>query len=176
MRYIAILRGINVGGHRKILMKVFKEQLKELGFTDIITYIQSGNVIFSSDEPYCLALGKTIKDFIAEEYVYDVPVIVRTVEEWQEVIANNPLIPDGDYDINRYLVILLDKEPDPKSVKDLNQLDFSPDKFVVVGKNIYLYSAGPVHKSKLTINMFEKKLGVVASARNWKTVLRIKEL
>ncbi len=171
---VAILRGINVGGKRKILMVDLRTICEKLGFKDVKTYIQSGNVVFKSEKDSAYledSLEKTIK----KEYGFDVPVIVRSLDELKNSVNNNPFY-KANIDISHLYLTFLKTKADDEKIKLVNETKCEPDKFVIINKDIYIYCEGKYHKSKLTNNFYEKKLKVGATTRNWKTVLKLLEL
>jgi|SRR6056297_1439722 len=174
-RRIAVLRGINVGGRRKILMADLKALFVTMGFSNISTYIQSGNVFFDSfSEMNNLNLAKKIKHAIKKAFDFDVPVIVRTPTEIEEAINKNPFY-SADTDIGHLHLTFLGEEPADEQIAEAEAHTFSPDKFSIQGKHVFIYCEGKYHKSKLTNSFFEKKLKVNATTRNWKTVLKLHE-
>lgn len=176
-KYIAILRGINVGGRRKILMANLKELFSELGFTDIKTYIQSGNVIFNSKgKDDDIILGNKIEQSISKNYDFEVPVIVRTSNELNEAISKNSFLEKNKVDIERLHLTFLKEVPETSKLETIKTSDYSPDKFKIIDKNVFVYCSEKYSDSKLTNNFFESKLKVSATTRNWKTVLKLSEL
>ncbi|MDC9722864.1 MAG: DUF1697 domain-containing protein [Urechidicola sp.] len=176
MNYIALLRGINVGGHKKILMADLKELLINEGLNNVQTYIQSGNVIFESDENQT-TLSKNISTYIYKEYQFEVPVLIKTVAEWEVALNNNPFLKDdSEVDIKKLYVTFLSDTPTKENAKNLLELDYSPDKFALQDNLIYSYYPNGSGKSKMTINIFEKKLKVSATSRNWNTINKLFEL
>ena len=118
MRYISILRGINVGGNRKILMADLKNLYEKLGFGKVQTYIQSGNVIFESEQNVPnIDLEEKIQQTIAETFGFDIPLIVRTSGEWAESIAKNPFLKEPNFDIDRLHLTCLKKIPSPEMLE-----------------------------------------------------------
>lgn len=177
MKHIAILRGINVGGKRKLLMADLRTLFTNLGFENVATYIQSGNVLFDHPvgaDPQQTALR--IKEAIAKTFGYDVPVIVLPAADLIEAIQSNPYSQTNSADINRLHLTFLSQLPDAQKVAEISVLDFSPDQFQVIGKHIFLRCESKYHKTKLNNQFFEKKLGVDATTRNWKTVLKLGEM
>src|SRR5690625_5236551 len=171
---IAILRGINVGGKRKIRMSDLKSLCEKLGWKDVETYIQSGNLIFTSDNQNS-DLEETLELAIKEKYGFDVPVIVRNSKEFQTSIDNNPFF-NKNAEINQlHLTFLKEKPLQEKEMEILTQ-SYEPDKFKIVGKDIFILCVGKYHRSKLHNNFFERKLNTGATTRNWKTVLKLSEL
>ena len=135
-RYISILRGINVGGKRKVLMKDLKSLYEKLGLSKVETYIQSGNVIFESDQKLSNAnLELKIQQALAETYGFDVPVIVRTAEEWAESVVNNPFWKEKDADIDRLHLTFL---------KDLPVLLFPSMTVLCICKKIQMALPAPI--------------------------------
>ena len=176
-RYISILRGINVGGNRKILMKDLKVLFEKLGFLKVETYIQSGNVIFESDRKLSNAdLEKNIQQSILETFGFEVSVIVCTSESWSEFIVNNPFLKENEVDIEKLHLTVLKEEPLPELVKKIKDLIFLPDRFEIMGRNVFVYCENGYGRTKITNDFFEKKLKVAATTRNWKTVMKLHEL
>jgi len=175
-RRIAILRGINVGGKRKILMADLKSMFEKMKFLNISTYIQSGNVIFDLEKKFDNRdLGQKIEKEIEKEFGFEVPVIVRTPKEISTAINQNPFYKD-ETDIANLHLTFLNTEPIEENQKKTETYNYKPDKFKIEGKDVFIYCEGKYYKSKLTNNFFEKKLKVDATTRNWKTVLKLQEL
>jgi|SRR5690606_21225206 len=179
MKYIAILRGINVGGHRKILMKDLRDLFVGLGYTDVITYIQSGNVIFEgSVDENPLDSARRIESAIDEKFGYDVPVIVVSAAELNQAIAANSYYQSKPEDIAKFHLTFLSETPAQNKVELIKDIDFFPDQFEIEGRSVYLSLGGDgkYHKTKLNNQFFEKKLSIKATTRNWKTVLKLAEM
>lgn len=175
-KLISILRGINVGGKRKILMADLRALYEELGLKNTQTYIQSGNAIFDyTGKKKIAAIESMIYKAIHKKYDFEVPVIVRTVKEIAEAYNNNPFAPE-DTPIEHLHLTFLKEVPEKENLEKIKTYDYSPDKFEIIGKDAYIYCEGKYHKSKLTNNFFEKKLKVSATTRNWKTMKKLLEL
>lgn len=175
-KYIAILRGINVGGKRKILMTDLTTLFQGLGFSNVQTYIQSGNVIFEvTGKENTLALSHQIEQQIEKQFGYEVPVITRTIEELEQAIAQNPFL-KTKVSIEGLFLTFLKNVPSAEKLENIKSFDFSPDQFEIVGKDVFGYCAGKYHKTKLSNQFFENKLKVAATTRNWKTVIRLFEM
>lgn len=174
--YISILRGINVGGHRSIKMDALKQLFNDLGFSNIQTYVQSGNVVFQDNpiEPYKLEVKITEK--ILDKFGFDVPVIVKELEEMKQVVKDNPFIRDSKKEILHLHVTFLSAKPDEMKMKKIKEENYQPDEFKLIDKTIYLYCPNSYSSSKLTNNFFESKLQVIATTRNWKTTLELVNL
>ena len=177
-KYIALLRGINVGGKRRVLMADLKDLFTQLGFTNCITYIQSGNVIFESSKTNKnQKLAEQIQQAILNQYEFEVPVMIRTFKEWEQVISNNPFFKNKSISIDRLHLTLLDKLPEQSQIDDLKQIEFDSEQFEVIGKHIFLCCKDKFSsKSKMTNTLFEKKLKCQSTTRNWKTVMKLLEL
>lgn len=171
--YISILRGINVSGQKKIIMTDLQALYESLNFKDVVTYIQSGNVIFKTDKKFTdVKLAKLIEDKILEKYNFQVPVVIRTLEELQNVITQNPFKKD---DIDSLYVTFLSNAPNAINLEKLDNVSFLPDKFEIIDKEIYLSVSG-YGNTKLSNNFFESKLKVTATTRNWKTINKLASL
>jgi len=176
-KYISILRGINVGGNRKILMKDLKSLYDGLGFLKVETYIQSGNVVFESDLKLSNAdLEVKIEQAIIETFGFDVPVIIRTADEWAKSIVNNPFWKEKDADIDRLHLTCLKEVPSPELLEKIKLFQFLPDRYEIIGKDVFIFCAAGYGTSKLTNPFFESKLKIPATTRNWKTVMKLLEL
>lgn len=174
-KYIALLRGINVSGQKKIKMTELKDLFDELGFKDTETYIQSGNVVFSESEPEVSKIEKRISAVIKKKFKFDVQVIVVSPEKISNIIKKNPFI-KKKIDTDKLYVVFLSEEPLVENIKKLNVMDYSPEEFSINRKIIYLYVPNGYGKAKLNNNFFESKLKVTGSTRNWKTILKLFEM
>ena len=176
-KHIALLRGINVGGKRKVLMADLKILFSKLGYTNCITYIQSGNIIFDTDgQKNNSQLAETIQKAILDHYQLKVPVMVRKLNEWMQTIKENPFFNNSSISIDRLHLTLLDKNPEEELISKLRTMDLGSDEFVVIGQDVFICCEGKYSQSKLTNTLFEKKLDCQATTRNWKTVLKLSEL
>jgi uncharacterized protein (DUF1697 family) len=171
---IALLRGINVGAHNRISMAELRGLLAELGYPDARTLVQSGNIVLSAE----LAPGELAAELegaIADRFGVHTPVVVRTREELAAIVALDPL---GDVaeEHKLYQVSFLSAEPDPEALVKIAQQDFTPERFVHVDREIYAWHPGGIHSSRLARMLSDKRLGVVATARNWKTTTKLLEM
>ena len=177
MRYISILRGINVGGNRKVLMKDLKSLYEGLGFSMVETYIQSGNVIFESEQELSTTeLEVKIQQSITETFGFDVPVIVRPAEEWTQIVSKSPFWKEKDVDIEKLHLTILKQIPSHELVIEIKGMNFQPDRFEIMGSDVFVYCENGYGRTKITNDFFEKKLKIPASTRNWKTVMKLHEL
>jgi len=177
VRHIVLLRGINVGGHNKLPMAELREVCAGLGCADVRTYIQSGNVVCDVPAAAGRTLGRRLAAAIAARWGYDVPVIVRRADAWARVVAACPLAPiDVAAEGGRVFVMFLDAEPAAERVADLRARVTPPEELVVVGREVHLRCPAGYADTKLNGNTVERVLGVAATARNWKTVLKLHEM
>jgi uncharacterized protein (DUF1697 family) len=175
--FISILRGINVSGQKKILMPDLKKLYENLKFKDIKTYIQSGNVIFKSNEKLAdEELAKKIELAIHKKYDFKVPVIIRTQEEMGKIISSNPFLEEKNIDAKKLHVTFLSEIPTKGNRETIENIDFSPDKFIIQGKEIYLHIPESYGETKFSNKFFETKLKVKATTRNWNTVNKLFEI
>jgi uncharacterized protein (DUF1697 family) len=172
--WVALLRGINVSGHRLIKMAELQRMCEALGLGRVRTYIQSGNVLFESDEER-EALRRRMEAQIEETFGFDVPVVLRTVDEMERIIADCPFAP-AEGDGKSLHVALLADAPPQEGIDRLAAVDTGSDEYRVIGREVYLRYRQPSHKSKLTGALLEKKLGVAATARNWQTMTKLTAL
>jgi len=174
--YIALLRGINVGGHKIIKMDELRKAFEELGFDDVGTYVQSGNVVFKSAAKISGDLAKKIEEMVLRRFSMAVLVIVRSAEEMGEVTTRNPFLKESGIDAGKLHVTFLSQAPQKTAVKGLDAIPSGADQFRCRGKEIYLYCPNGFAGTKLSINAFEKVLGVGATTRNWNTVNKLWEM
>lgn len=177
MKYISILRGINVSGQKKIQMSVLKSLYGLLGFQNVVTYIQSGNVIFDATVKNKTDLKAMIEKAIEEKYKFHVPVEIRTNREFANIVKSCPY--DSIYlaeDGTKVLVTFLSSNPTRAKVADVMKYVFAPEKLVIRGKEVYLYCPNGYGKSKLSNTFLENKLGIEATTRNWKSIHKLYEL
>lgn len=173
--YIALLRGINVSGQKMINMKDFKALLQRSGFENAMTYIQSGNVVFKSSETSTKKLATTMNELINNHYGFEVPIIILSSDDLSKILEKNPYAKDKK-DITKLHVTLLNTLPEKSLLASTRDEKFQSDEFVIDGTNIYLYCPDGYGMTKFSTTFFEKKLGVTATTRNWKTMEALIEL
>ncbi|MCB2230987.1 DUF1697 domain-containing protein [bacterium] len=174
--YIALLRAVNLLGHNRIAMAHLRESFESMGFSDVRTYIQSGNVIFNSTKRSVPVVTKSIESAIEQEFGKPIRVTVRTAGEMAAIAQNNPLMSEYGADTKRLHVAFLTEQPSANLVKKIDPGQYLPDRFAVVNREIYLYLANGVAGSKLTTTLFDKKLQVLSTVRNWRTVTTLAEM
>ena len=173
---VSLFRGINVGGNRIVPMNELKSLHEALGFRHVVTYIQSGNVVFSSDETDPARLARQIEESFAQKFGFRSQVIVRTSAELEEIIASNPFQNQPEKEPKWILVLFLATRPEDTTLEDLKKSYSGPEEIYLTGQELYVYYSEGVGRSKLTLPLIEKKLKTVGTGRNWNTVLRLREM
>ncbi len=172
-RYLSLLRGINVSGQKKITMEQLKTLYEELGFKDVKTYIQSGNVFFSTKKESKREIAKAIEHKIKESLGYEVTLFVIEKSQLKDIIAMNP------YPVRepkRHLVTLLSAPPELIPIPEINAVKAPSEKFTIIETVLFFYCPDGYGKTKLSNNFFEKKLKVKATTRNWNTINKLFEM
>jgi uncharacterized protein (DUF1697 family) len=171
---IALLRGINVGSHNRIPMVELRGLLSSLGYGDARTLLQSGNVVLSATvRPEDLA--RDLEREITGSFGVRTPVVVRTRKELAAVVARDPLGDVVDRP-NLYQVSFLSAKPGPKAMREVAAVDVAPERFVHVGREIYAWHPNGIQRSPLAKLLSDKRLGVVATARNWNTTVKLLDM
>jgi uncharacterized protein (DUF1697 family) len=174
LTFISFLRGVNMAGHNSIKMNDLSNLYMDLGFTDVETYIQSGNVIFCSDKnEQVQVISKRIEDSILERFNLNIPVMIRTVPEIKELSSSNIFLSEENFNPAKMAVIFLHEECKNSQIKKVADVNYPPDRFLVSGSEIFIYCPGGFGKTRLYTNFFEKKMGVIGTGRNWKTITTI---
>lgn len=171
--YIALLRGINVSGKNKIKMVELKQLILDLGFKNVQTYIQSGNVIFSSEEQNTSKIEKLIIDEIKKQFNYSVKVLVLQKEELELVFKSNPFIKDNSLDFKKIGITFLKEIPTEEGITKVKTLATKDELVIFENKAAYLYSPNGFGSTKLTNNAIENKLKTTATTRNWNTISKL---
>lgn len=171
--YISMLRGINVSGQKQVRMADLQSLYEALGLANVWTYVQSGNVVFDSPEQDAAKLRKSIEAQIEETFGFSVPALIRTSDDFRLIIESHPFAQE---DPTRVLVTFLYERPDQSKWDDLGNYKDKVDKFALGEQEIFLFCPGGYGKTKLSNTFFEKKLGVIATTRNWKTVNALYEM
>ena len=167
--FIILLRGINVSGKNKLPMADLRELLNDLGYQNVQTYIQSGNIILDANEDKVTVCNK-IKEAIKEKFGYDIPVLARTIDEWRKAIDNNPYPTEN----HKILCFTFLSEIPKENTFEVNVTN--DDEYTIVDDVAYIYCPGGFGSTKLTNNLFERKLKVTATSRNLRTTLKLLEL
>jgi uncharacterized protein (DUF1697 family) len=173
--FISLLRGINVGGQKRIAMADLVQLCTSLGFDNVRTYLQSGNVLFESQDRDPGRLSSKISENISAKFGFSVKVILRTSDELRRIILANPFAKEG-LDADKYHVTFLSDIPSEEFQGSGMKGKDSPDRYVIIGCEIYLFCPNGYGRTKFSNTFFEKKLGVFATTRNWKTVNTLAEM
>jgi uncharacterized protein (DUF1697 family) len=174
-RHAILLRGINVAGKNPLPSKELAVLVTAAGCTAVSTYIQSGNIVCTAPPALVSELPSTIQSAIRSKYGYQVPVITRSAAQLASVAQNNPFLAAGA-DPAMLHVIFLAATPDASAVSKLDPQRSPGDEWAVVGSDVYLRLPNGVARSKLTVAYFESKLGMAATQRNWRTVLKLLQM
>lgn len=165
-RFVALLRGINVGGKNKVSMSDLRATCAAIGLDDVQTYIQSGNVAFSSSQRSTAKLETSIEQAILDDTGLDVTVVVRSARALAQVVEHNPYA-SADLPATQLVVVFLKSQP---TTKTLDLSDYGPETAVVRGTDVFVHYPNGQGRSKVTNAVLERLLGTPATARNWNTV------
>jgi len=173
--FVAMLRGVNVGARNKIKMTDLEALFVGLGHTAVVTYIQSGNVVFKSRSKSSATVARGIEERITRDLGLDVHVLVRTREELAEVARANPFLKSGADRARLHVTFLADR-PGAELVRAVAAFDAGVDELRVVGREVYLHCPNGYGTTKINNAFFEKRLATIATTRNWNTVTKLLEL
>ena len=171
--HLALLRGINVSGHNMIKMEALKTTLEAIGFQNVQTYIQSGNVFVDTDEENASAVGFKIKQEIFKVFGHEVPIVVVNKEDLAVCFQNNPYLKEKDVDTKKLYVAFVSTTLRSDSINDLKISQFKPDEASIDSNKIYVKYAVGAGKTRFDQKYIEKKLNVIATMRNWNTVTQL---
>ena len=171
--YVALLRGINVSGQKKIAMVKLRELLLDIGLSNVQTYIQSGNVIFKSSEENNKKLELAIQQAVKEYFGFEVPILVIKTKYLQQIFDDCPF--PEEQKVNSYFTLLYNV-PDKQLVDIVCEMSYPNEAFVVTNACIYFHSSMGYGKVKCNNNFFEKKLKITSSTRNYKTMAKLLSL
>jgi uncharacterized protein (DUF1697 family) len=174
--YIALLRGINIGPHKRIKMEKLRASCEGLGFTNVKTYIQSGNVIFRAGRLSSSALSKKVGECIVSDFGFSADVISRTRDEMKRIIDDNPFVKERGLDASKLHVVFLPHAPTAAAIKKLQDLTLAPDRVHPSGNEIYFYFPNGVSGSSLWKHPLDRVLSVAGTMRNWNTVNKLYEM
>jgi len=171
--YIVLLKGINVGGHKKVPMAELREILSKLDFKNVQTYIQSGNVILQSSEKNTQKIEETIKKTIFEHFGFEVSVLVKTRQDLKRIFDNSPFSEEKK---QASYFIMLHHTPEKELVKIASEKVYEGEEYEIIKNCIYYYSAKGFGQAKFNANFFERNLKTFATARNYNTMVKLLEL
>jgi uncharacterized protein (DUF1697 family) len=171
VKQIVLLRGVNVGGRNKLAMPALRDALQAAGMENVLTYVQSGNVVLdSAAKPD--ALARACEKLIAEQFGLDVGVVVRTRAELAKVVQRNPLGDAADRD-KLYQVTFCSAKPDKAALAKVAERAVEGERLLAHGREIYAWFPHGVGRSKLAAQLGKQDLGVLVTARNWTTVNKL---
>jgi uncharacterized protein (DUF1697 family) len=173
---IAMLRGVNVGGHNKIKMDALRALCESLKLRDACTHVQSGNVVFRTEERDLAVLTKRLENGIERRFGFRPAVIVRTSSELREVIARNPFATRRGIDPRKLLVTFLASDPGPEAREMVLSIKADPEELRIEGRELYIYFPNGMARPKLSWPVIEKTLKTPGTGRNWNTVRKLLEI
>ena len=168
--HLCLLRGINVSGHNMIKMDALKSLLESVGFKNVQTYIQSGNVFVDTEEENAAKVGFLIKQEIFKAMGHEVPVIVINKDDLKDCFENNSFFKEKDLDTKKLYVAFISTQLKAENINDLKVRQFKPDEVQIDGNRIFIKYAVGAGKTRFDQKYIEKKLNVSATIRNWNTV------
>ncbi|MEN2489007.1 DUF1697 domain-containing protein [Flavobacterium sp. B11] len=170
--HLALLRGINVSGHNMMKMEALKAMLENLGFQNVRTYLQSGNVFVDSEEE-ASKVGFMIKQEIFKVFGHEVPVVMITKENLESCFVNNAFLKEKDADLKKLYVAFVSTTLKKENINDLKISQFKPDEASIDENRIFIKYAVGAGKTRFDQKYIEKKLNVIATIRNWNTVTNL---
>ncbi len=175
MRYVALLRAVNVG-KRQVPMKRLGPLVEELGHTEVQTILQSGNVVFTAPRTKVADMERALADALEAEFGFAVPVMCRTGPQLDRVVADNPFAKAAKAEGKSVHVAFASGPVKASKLADVDVERLAPDEFSAGQEELYLHYPNGQGRSKMTIDVFEKPLGVDLTSRNWNTVLKLRDL
>jgi uncharacterized protein (DUF1697 family) len=169
---ISLLRGVNVGGHNLVKMDALRALYESLKLRDAQTYVQSGNVVFRTDERDLVRLARRIEDGIERGFGFRPDVIIRTTAELRDAIARNPFRARPGIEPGKLLVTFLSGDPDPKDLR----IKTHPEELKISGREVYIYYPDGMGRSKLSWMAIVKALKTTGTGRNWNSVTKLLEI
>jgi uncharacterized protein (DUF1697 family) len=174
--YIAFLRGVNVSGKNPIKMDDLKNYLLIDGYSDVITYIQSGNIILKHPGITNKELANRIQRIIKLKFGFDVSVVVKKKDELKLIIKKNPFTHQTNNEPSKFHITLLEEQPRKEFLEKLTKVSSGDDMFQIVNDTVYLYCPNGYGRTKLNNTFFENKLKVMSTTRNWNTIINLAKL
>lgn len=176
-KFVSLLRGINVSGQKKIKMDELKVMYLNLGFLNVETFIQSGNIVFESHISDKTEIKNLLEESINKHFGFDVPVHLLSKLEIEDVFKINPFLKKDSIPIEHLGITFLENYPDETSLQSISELSIAgKDEFQVIDICIFLLLPNGFGRTKLNNNFFERKLNTNATSRNWKTITRLREM
>ncbi len=173
--YLALLRGINVGGKNKILMTDLSAMFVKAGCKNVRTFIQSGNVVFDASAKVSAQVSRLVAEQITNTLGYKTPVVLRSLVELEDAVSSNPFLKPASV-LGFLHLVFLAALPEASKVAALDPQRSPGDEYVVRGREIYLRLPNGVADSKLTNAYFDSKLSTISTGRNWRTVTKLLQM
>jgi uncharacterized protein (DUF1697 family) len=170
---VSMLRGVNLGKHRRVKMDDLRAAYESLKLRDVQTYVQSGNVVFTTDETDSTLLTKRLEKQIGRTLGFHADVIARTVSEMRAVVARNPFVKRRGLDPSKLLVTFLATDPGEEAREKVRGIKTDPEELRIEGRELYVYFPEGVGRSKFPASAIEKLLKTSGTARNWNTVTKL---
>jgi uncharacterized protein (DUF1697 family) len=173
--FIALLRGINVGGRNKIHMSELRSLCSDLGWVDVLSYIQSGNLVFKA-KGAAASLEADLERAIADRFGLSIATVLRTAADWPSYVNGNPYPDASASEPNRVMLALSKAAPKPDAVDKLRERATGGERIARVGDVLWLHFVAGMAKSKLTPVLLDRLVGSPVTMRNWRTVLKLHEM
>jgi len=173
---IALLRSVNVLGKNMIKMPELARAFEKAGFTKVRTYIQSGNVIFETEEESGDLLSAQIRDLVTKQFGLTIQAVVIGPQKLADIVSQNPFVKRPGIDLSRQHVTFLDREADPVKAEKLLSYNYPPDEIIIGSRVVYVHCPEGYGRTKYHNNFIEKKLSANATSRNWNTCQRLLEI
>lgn len=174
-KFVGLLRGINVGGHNKIPMSDLRLRCSEIGWDDVQSYIQSGNLVFSAAAKPA-QLESQLEELIERQFDLQIPVIVREAEDWFQYVNSNPFPKASLKEPNRVMLALSKQAPKSDVIEQLRERANKGESVTQTDNALWLHFSGGSAKSKLTPALLDRLVGSPVTTRNWRTVCKLKNL
>ncbi|MDQ2900558.1 MAG: DUF1697 domain-containing protein [Acidobacteriota bacterium] len=176
MIVISLLRGVNVGGHNRIKMDSLRTLYESLGLRDARTHVQSGNVIFATEDRDVVRVSERIADGIERSFGFRPRVIARTVSEMRGVVARNPFAGREGIEPSKLLVVFLASEPSEAVREKVREIATDSEELRIGGRELYIYFRNGMARPKLSPALFERTLKIPGTGRNWNSVTKLLEI
>jgi uncharacterized protein (DUF1697 family) len=173
---VSLLRGVNVGGHNMIKMDALRALYESLKLRDPQTYVQSGNVVFRTDERDLVLLARRIENGIERRFHFRPDVIVRTTSELRDAIARNPFAMREGIEPGKLLVTFLAGDPSPEAREKVLNIKTDPEELSIGGREVYIYYPAGMGRSKLSWIAIANALKTTGTGRNWNSVTKLLEI
>lgn len=172
-KFIALLRGINMGGHKKIAMSDLRTLAEKLGFADVQTLLQSGNLVFAAPSKATAPLEAQLETALAKRFGLTTQVLVRSAAEWKKIVAANPFAEEAERHPSHLALMLLKNKPSATALATLKKAITGREYFEADGRSLYAFFPDGFADTKFTTALIDRTLSTTVTARNWNTVLKI---